>query len=287
MSNKDIAQLETRVYSNSSTYSIKQILLESIKGYKSSFHLAKQLAKRDISSQYRQSVLGVFWIIIPIVLNAMVWVFLQSTGTINLTPTNIPYPLFALVGTTIWSILGECLNMPISTVNGNRSIITKINFEKEALLSLGFMKIGFNLLIKLGMILFFILYFQIVPTVSLLLFFPFLVLMMIFFIAIGTIISPIGILYNDISRFIPISLQLLMYITPVLYVVPKSGLMQTVMSINPLSYIITDIRNTLTGMPIENGFFWLTFGLVTLVLILIAMIVYRVSMPVITERMSA
>jgi lipopolysaccharide transport system permease protein len=287
MSNKDIAQLETRVYSNSSTYSIKQILLESIKGYKSSFHLAKQLAKRDISSQYRQSVLGVFWIIIPIVLNAMVWVFLQSTGTINLTPTKIPYPLFALVGTTIWSILGECLNMPISTVNGNRSIITKINFEKEALLSLGFMKIGFNLLIKLGMILFFILYFQIVPTVSLLLFFPFLVLMMIFFIAIGTIISPIGILYTDISRFIPISLQLLMYITPVLYVVPKSGLMQTVMSINPLSYIITDIRNTLTGMPIENGFFWLTFGLVTLVLIFIAMIVYRVSMPVITERMSA
>jgi lipopolysaccharide transport system permease protein len=245
------------------------------------------LAKRDISSQYRQSVLGVFWIIIPIVLNAMVWVFLQSTGTINLTPTNIPYPLFALVGTTIWSILGECLNMPISTVNGNRSIITKINFEKEALLSLGFMKIGFNLLIKLGMILFFILYFQIMPTASLLLFFPFLVLMMIFFIAIGTIISPIGILYTDISRFIPISLQLLMYITPVLYVVPKSGLMQTVMSINPLSYIITDIRNTLTGMPIENGFFWLTFGLVTLVLIFIAMIVYRVSMPVITERMSA
>lgn len=279
--------METRIYSNSTKYSIKQILIKSIKGYTSSFHLAKQLAKRDITSQHRQSIFGIFWVILPVIMNAMVWIFLQSSGTIQLTPTDIPYPLFALVGTTIWSIFGECLNMPMGTINGNRGIITKINFEKEALISLGFIKIGFNLLIKLGMILFFIIYFRVVPTESLLLFFPFLVLMMLFFTSIGTIISPIGILYNDISRFIPIGLQLLMYITPVLYVVPKSGIMQTIMQLNPLSYIITDIRNTLTGMPIENGFFWLGFLLVTLFLSLIAMIVYRVSMPIITERMSA
>ena len=63
--------------------------------------------------------------------------------------------------------------------------------------------------------------------------------------------------------------------------------MQTIMSLNPLSYMITDIRNTLTGMPIENSFFWVGFLLVTLFLSLIAMVVYRVSMPIITERMSA
>lgn len=287
MSNKDIAKLETRIYSNSNKYSIRQLLRDSLKGYKSSFYLATQLAKRDISSQHRQSVFGIFWVILPVLMNALVWIFLQSSGTINLTATNIPYPLFVLIGTTVWSIFGECLNMPIGTINGNRGIITKINFEKEALITLGFIKIGFNLLIKLGMILFFILYFQVVPTVSIVLFFPFLLLMMLFFISIGIIIAPIGILYNDISRFIPIALQLLMYITPVLYVVPKSGLMQKIMSLNPLSYIITDIRNTLTAMPIENGIFWLFFLLVTLFLSLIAMVVYRVSMPIITERMSA
>lgn len=279
--------METRIYSNSTKYSVKEILLKSLKGYRSSFHLAKQLARRDITSQHRQSIFGIFWVILPVIMNAMVWIFLQSSGTIQLTPTKIPYPLFALVGTAIWSIFGECLNMPMGTINGNRGIITKINFEKEALISLGLIKIGFNFLIKLTMILFFILYFQVVPATSMLLFLPFLFLVMLFFISIGIIISPIGILYNDISKFIPIGLQLLMYITPVLYVVPKSGLMQTIMQINPLSYIITDIRNTLTGMPIEYGFFWLGFLVVTLFLSLIAMVVYRVSMPIITERMSA
>lgn len=287
MNNQNTLPLETRIYSNSNKYSIRQLLLESLKGYKNSFYLAKQLAKRDITSQHRQSIFGIFWVILPVLMNALVWIFLQSSGTINLTATSIPYPLFVLVGTTVWSIFGECLNMPIGTINGNRGIITKINFEKEALITLGFIKVGFNLLIKLGMILFFILYFQVVPTVSIVLFFPFLLLMMLFFISVGIIIAPIGILYNDISRFIPIALQLLMYITPVLYVIPESGLMQKIMSLNPLSYIITDIRNTLTGMPIENGIFWLFFLLVTLFLSLIAMVVYRVSMPIITERMSA
>lgn len=287
MSNKDIAQLETRIYSNSNKYSIRQLLRDSLKGYKSSFYLAKQLAKRDITSQHRQSIFGIFWVILPVLMNALVWIFLESSGTINLTATTIPYPLFVLIGTTVWSIFGECLNMPIGTINGNRGIITKINFEKEALIALGFIKIGFNLLIKLGMILFFILYFQVVPTLSIVLFFPFLLLMMLFFISIGIIIAPIGILYNDISRFIPIALQLLMYVTPVLYVIPESGLMQKIMSLNPLSYIITDIRNTLTAMPIENGIFWLFFLLATLFLSLIAMVVYRVSIPIITERMSA
>jgi lipopolysaccharide transport system permease protein len=279
--------METRIYSNSTQYSARDILVKSINGYRSSFHLAKQLAKRDITSQHRQSIFGIFWVILPVLMNALVWIFLQSSGTINLTATAIPYPLFVLIGTTVWSIFGECLNMPIGTINGNRGIITKINFEKEALITLGFIKIGFNLLIKLGMILFFILYFQVVPTVSILLFFPFLLLMMLFFISIGIIIAPIGILYNDISRFIPIALQLLMYITPVLYAIPESGVMKIIMSLNPLSYWIVDIRNTLTGMPIENGFFWLASLFITLVLSVMAMVVYRVSMPIITERMSA
>lgn len=278
--------LETRIYSNSTKYSIRDILVKSIKGYRSSFHLAKQLAKRDITSQHRQSILGVFWVILPVIMNALVWIFLQSSGTIQLTPTAIPYPLFVFVGTAIWSIFGECLNMPMGTINSNRGIITKINFEKEALITLGLIKIGSNFLIKLGMILFFILYFQVVPAPSMLLFFPFLLLVMVFFISIGTIIAPIGILYNDISRFIPIVLRLLMYATPVMYVVPESGFMHKIMSLNPLTYMIIDIRNTLTGMPIENSFFWVGFLLVTLFLSLIAMVVYRVSMPIITERMS-
>lgn len=279
--------METRVYSNSNKYSVIQILLSSIKGYKDSFYLAKQLAKRDVKAQYRKSVLGVFWALIPVLINAFVWILLQSSGAVQLSATAIPYPLFVLVGTTIWSILGECLVMPITTVNSNIGIITKINFDKEALITLGFLKLFFNLLIKFGLIIVFILYFQVAPTASILYFLPLLFITMLLFISIGTLITPIGVLYGDISRMIPIALQLLMYATPVLYLTPKVGILKTIMTFNPLSYIVVDLRNTLTGLNLEYGVFWIGILATTIVLTLLALIVYRVSMPIITERMSS
>lgn len=279
--------METRVYSNSNKYSIRQILFESLRGYKNSFYLAKQLAVRDIRSQYRQSILGVFWGLVPVLSNAFVWIFLQSSGTIKLDSTNVPYPLFVVLGTTIWSLFSECLMMPISTVNANIGIITKINFDKEALISLGFIKILFNLSIKLGLILFFLIYFQIMPSSSFIMFVPILGLIMLLFISLGIILTPIGVLYNDVNKFIPFLFQLLMYVSPVLYLTPKEGYMEKIISINPLSYIIIDIRNSLTGMPIENWFFLLAIFIFTIILALFSLIVYRVSMPILTERMSS
>lgn len=279
--------METKTYSNSNKYSIRQILFESLRGYKNSFYLAKQLAVRDIRSQYRQSILGVFWGLVPVLSNAFVWIFLQSSGTIKLDSTNVPYPLFVVLGTTIWSLFSECLMMPISTVNANIGIITKINFDKEALISLGFIKILFNLSIKLGLILFFLIYFQIMPSSSFIMFVPILGLIMLLFISLGIILTPIGVLYNDVNKFIPFLFQLLMYVSPVLYLTPKEGYMEKIISINPLSYIIIDIRNSLTGMPIENWFFLLAIFIFTIILALFSLIVYRVSMPILTERMSS
>jgi lipopolysaccharide transport system permease protein len=279
--------LETRVYSNSNKYSIKDILVASFKGYKNSFYLAKQLAKRDIKAMYRQSFLGLFWALLPVLINAFVWILLQSSGAVQLAATGVPYPLFVLVGTTIWSIFGDCLTMPISTVNANIGIVTKINFEKEALITSGFLKLMFNLLIKFGLIFLFLVYFQKVPTISILYFIPLLFLTMLFFISVGILITPIGVLYSDISRLIPIALQILMYCTPVLYLIPKEGLLKLVMNLNPLSYFIIDIRNSLIGLNIEHWFFWTVTAIFTLVLTVFALIVYRVSMPIITERMSS
>lgn len=261
--------------------------MSSIKGYTSSFYMAKQLAKRDVKAQYRQSVLGIFWALIPVLINALVWILLQTSGAIKLSATNIPYPLFVLVGTTIWTIFGECLTMSITTVNANKSIVTKINFEKEALISLGFIKLIFNLSIKLALIIAFIIYFQVLPSASILYFIPLLLITMLFFISVGILITPIGVLYGDISRMIPIAMQFLMYVTPVLYIMPKEGFLKNIMALNPLTYFITDLRNTVTGYEVEHWPFWIGTFVVTLVLTLLAMIVYRVSMPILTERMSS
>lgn len=278
--------LQQHIYTSSNSYSFRGIVKASLKGFKDSFYLARQLAKRDIQAQYRQSFLGVFWAIFPTLINSLVWIFLQSSGTITVTTTNVPYPVFVLIGTTLWGIVGECINLTTSSVNANRSIISKINFDKEALITLGLIKFFFNFLIKIGFIILFLVFFKILPSIEILYFFPLLFLSIVFFVAIGTLLMPISLLYTDISRLIPIGLQFLMYATPVVYAMPADGLMRKIMLLNPLTYIISDLRNVLTGHGLENPVFWIFSIVITVVLSIIALVVYRVSMPILTERMS-
>jgi lipopolysaccharide transport system permease protein len=220
-------------------------------------------------------------------MSAAVWIFLNYTGTIRLAETTIPYPLFVVIGTTLWSVFGECLLMSISSVNANKSIITKINFQKEALITLGFIKLLFNLLIKLGLIVGLMLVYRVPLSLSVLWFIPIMLISMLALISAGIFLTPVAILYHDITRVIPIAMQILMYLTPVVYNVPKDGFMRTIMLLNPLTYIVNNLRDSLTGYPIQNGFFLLIFTGCTILFTLLAIIVYRISMPIITERMSA
>jgi len=279
--------LETRIYQSTKNYTIATVLKESANGFKESFYLAKQLAKRDINAQYRQSVLGVFWAFVPVLMSASVWIFLNGTGTIRMAETNIPYPLFVVIGTTLWSVFGDCLLMTISSVNANKSIITKINFQKEALITLGFIKLSFNLLIKLGLILVLMLFYKVSISASVIWFLPILLMAMLAFISVGVLLTPIGILYHDVNRLIPVLMQVMMYLTPVVYNVPKDGLMKTIMQYNPLTYILNNLRNSLTGYDMQHTMILLGFTIITLFIFLLAILIYRISMPIITERMSA
>jgi lipopolysaccharide transport system permease protein len=279
--------METRVYQSSKNYSIGSIVKDSLQGYKQSIYLAKQLAKRDINSQYRQSFLGIFWAIAPVLMNAFVWIFLNGTGTIKLAQTGIPYPLYVIIGTTLWTIFTDCILLTITTVNANKSIITKINFHKEALITLGFIKLLFNILIKFILVIVLMFYYHIPLSSSVIYFIPFLTISMLLLISVGILMMPIGILYQDINRVVPIIMQVLMYFAPVVYVMPKLGLMNPLMTLNPLSYLVVNLRNSLTGCPIENLHVLPIYGIIGIVLFLLSIVVYRIAMPIITERMSS
>lgn len=279
--------LEKRVYSSNKQYRFSKILQASLLGFKNSFYLAKQLALRDLKAQYRQSLLGVFWAFAPLIINSLVWIFLQGSGTVKLSETNVPYPLFVIIGTTLWSFFGEALQLTMQSVKGNMSILTKVNFDKEALITLGILKYSVNILLKFAIIAVFMMYYQVVPSWEVVWFIPLLLVAMLFFISIGILITPFGLLYNDVGRMIPIGMQFLMYITPVVYAFPKEGLMYDIMRWNPIAYLMQDLRQVLTGYGLEYGYFWLGFALISLVLFILGLVVYRVSIPIITERMSA
>ena len=151
--------LEIRTYQKENTAKIGALIKGSILDMYNSLFLAKQLAKRDIKSQYRQSYLGMLWAFITPLTTATVWIFLNLTGTIKLTDTGVPYPVYAFSGTLVWAILIEAINSPMASTNEARGLLSKINFPKEALLISGIYKLLFNTSIKLGLLLIFLMRF--------------------------------------------------------------------------------------------------------------------------------
>jgi lipopolysaccharide transport system permease protein len=280
-------ELETKVYQKENNLHLGRLLKDSLGDIYTSRFLAKQLAVRDIKGQYRQSYFGILWAFAGPLATAFVWIFLNSSGTIRITDTGIPYPIYAFTGTLIWSILTESINSPMNSTNSAKGIISKINFPKEGLIVSGIYKLLFNTSIKILLLLVFLLFYGVGFHWSLLLF-PFAILGAILLgTTLGLFLTPLGMLYKDIGKMISFGLQFLMYASPVVYAIPKEGIMKTIMEYNPLTPIILTARDVAVGMPPGYiGYFLIVMG-ACIPLLFLALVIYRISIPVIVERLSA
>ena len=202
--------LETRTYQKQNNLKFGKLLKASLSDIYSSRFLAYQFAARDIKAQYRQSFLGIFWAFITPLVTALIWIVLNNSGTIRLSDTGVPYPVYAFTGTLIWSIITESINSPMLSTNAAKSILTKINFPKEALVISGIYKLLFNSGIKVLLLVGFVLIYNVGFHTSALLF-PLTILGAILFgTTVGLFLTPIGLLYKDVGKVITFGLRFLM-----------------------------------------------------------------------------
>ncbi len=279
--------METKIYQKQNTVSILKLFKESVKDIVSSRFLAKQLAVRDIKAQYRQSFLGIIWAFVTPLTTAFVWIFLNGTGTVKITDTGVPYPVYAFSGTLLWSIIVDAINSPTQSTLAAKGIMSKINFPKEALIISGIYKLLFNSSVKILLLVVFVFFYGVGYHNSLLLF-PFAILGAILFgTTIGLFLTPIGLLYKDIAKIVTVGLGLVMYVTPVVYSVPKEGVMKTIMEWNPFAPLILTTRDFVIGAePLYLSYF-LGIIVICIPLLILGLLFYRISIPIIVERMSA
>ena len=242
---------------------------------------------RDISAQYRQSILGVFWSFIPPILVGLVFIVLQSRKIVDFGETDIPYPVFVLVGTTLWQVFAESLNAPLQSVRKAKLMLAKIKFPYEALILGAFYTILFNFLIKSIVLIGILLFFKVKITLGLLLV-PMAIFMLILLgITFGLFLTPLGMLYTDIASGLPVVVQLWFFLSPVVYPPPQSYPFSLMTTLNPVSPILVGARDLVTKGFITNLYPFLIVSGLTIIALSITWILYRISLPIIIERMSA
>ena len=279
--------LETKIYQKENNLRLLKLIKESVLDIYNSRFLAKQLAVRDIKSQYRQSYLGMIWIVVTPLATAAIWIFLNNSGTLRISDTGIPYPVYAFSGTLLWSIITEAINAPMNSTNAARGILSKINFPKEALIISGVYKLLFNSGIKIVLLFIFVFVYGIGFHWTFVLFPLIMMVAILFGTTIGLFLTPLGMLYTDVKRMISFVLSFLMYATPVVYSIPKEGILKVIIELNPITPIVSMARDAVVGGDFVFLYYFLGVTLGIIPLFFLALVLYRISIPIIVERLSA
>ncbi len=282
------SELQMTVYTPDSALARPgKLIADMFRDLLASRELAWRLAVRDISAQYRQAFLGILWAFILPLANTLIWVFLSGSGMVKISETALPYPVYVFTGSMLWAILMDAVNAPLQQTTAAKAMLAKLNFPRESLIISGIYQTLFNAGIKIGVLMLVLPMMGVGLDWSLLLFPLGLLSLILVGTAMGLLLTPIGVLYTDIGKVLPLLMQFLMFLTPVVFPMPKEGIAATVFELNPLTPVIVSARDWLTGLPIELNIDFIVVNIAALILLAMVWVLYRLAMPILIERMSA
>lgn len=278
----------TRIYTPDSPVRTPLAFLKTLlRDARAARTLAWRLFVRDISAQYRQTAIGYLWAALPAVFTALVWVALQAVGLLSVNTGNVPYIAYVLAGMTFWQLFVDALNAPLKMLSQNRSVLNRVNFPTEAIFASGVAQVVFSFAIRLVVLAIVLAAVSapvkwsapgvLLPALGLL----------VAGTALGLVLAPAGLLYQDVQQGLNMIIAPLMFLTPVIYAAGTGGVLGKITRVNPLTPMFEVMRGFLFG---GIGAYLLEFGIVSavmLVVVCIAWIVYRLSLPMLIERIEA
>jgi lipopolysaccharide transport system permease protein len=249
--------------------------------------LAWRLMVRDISAQYRQAILGIAWVFIPPIAMAVSFTLAKQANVFTVGDTDIPYPAYVMFSTTLWQTFVDSLMGPVQGVILAKPMLGRVNFPREAIILAKLGEVGFNFGIKLILIIGLFLFFRVSVSWSVLIAPVALIHLILLGTFMGVLLAPLGLLYQDVSRSLNMITGLWLFLTPVIYPVPKEGLFGLLVAWNPVTPLLVATRELATTGTLSNPFrFWLVSGF-TLVGLLFTWISFRIAMPYVVERVTS
>lgn len=202
---------------------------------------------RDLKVRYKQTFIGIAWAIFQPFITMVV--FSVFFGQLAKIPSDgVPYPIFVYVGLLFWQFFSGALSETSGALTSNQAIVTKVYFPRLILpISAVFTKmIDFAVatLILIGLML----YYGYTPNIAGLLILP--LLLLITFMAsvgLGLFLSAVNVKYRDVRYVLPFFIQILLFLTPVIYPASIAGKYSYLLAFNPMMGVIQGARAALLG----------------------------------------
>lgn len=231
------------------------------------------LVWRDIKVRYKQTVLGIAWVVLqPSFITLAFSIFF---GRLARIPSDgIPYPLFAFCGLLPWQLFVHALANSGNSLIANERLITKVYFPRlvvplSAALS-GLVDFVFGFVILAGLMA----YYRVVPTLALWAVPGFVLMAVASAVGVGLWLSALNVEYRDVRYMIPFITQFWFFMSPVAYpssLVPQKW--RLLYGLNPMAGVVEGFRWALLGKTGAPGQ-WMAVSVIVTLFVLVGGLYY-------------
>lgn len=203
------------------------------------------LAHREISQRYKQSVVGYAWVIINPLAQLLVMNFVFST-ILKVNSLGVPFIIFLSVALLPWNLFTQSLSSSTGALVGNSNLITKIYFPREILVYATIIAKVVDYFYSCIVLIIFFIIFKTPMSIYMLWIPVILLIQLIFTMGLSLILAALNLFYRDIQYLLILILMMWMYLTPIMYPVEMlPAQYRFIFTFNPMAVIINAYRQVM------------------------------------------
>lgn len=247
------------------------------------FFVIRELTARELKRKYARSVLGILWSILNPLLNMVVMSLIFST---MFRRSIANFPIYYLTGRVMWDMFSQATNSSLSALVDNKGLLIRTKLPKQifilsriytALANFGYTLIAYLMMLVV---------FQVEPKVTMLVFFPFALMMLVFSTGIGYILATTYVFFADIRHLWGVITVLWMQLSALFYPVDRlPEVMQNVLEYNPIYLMIYAARSCVMDGRIPEIRVWVFSAISALLSFAIGWLVFRHNSNHIMEQL--
>ena len=234
------------------------------------------LTWRDIKVRYKQTLIGVLWVILQPLMSTFIFTFFFGTF-VKIPSGTMPYSVFVLIGLIFWGFFSAALSRSSNSLIENQQLVKKVYFPREILPFSTVVTAFIDFLVALVMFFIVALFYHISFNLAFLgMILLGIVITVLTSTGIGLLVASINIKYRDVRYIIPYFLQLMIFITPVIYplsIVRPS--FQFILALNPMAVVINSLRSTLVSGSVMDPTHLIVSLVASFVILIIGMLYFR------------
>ena len=240
-------------------YGFFNINWQELKEYKELLYF---LALREIKIRYKQTVMGAGWAVLQPFFTMIVFTLIFG-GLAQMPSDGIPYPIFSYSGLLLWIYFSNALTQSSNSLVNNAPLLSKVYLPRLFIPTAPCIAGIVDYMIAISILVLMMIYYVFIPNIAILLLPAVVFLTFLLACGLGYWLSSICVKYRDVKFVMPFFIQLLMFVSPVIYPADiVGGNLRWLLDLNPLTGLINAHRACLLGhMPVD----WYGLGISTVI----------------------